>query len=109
MYEVFNLDCPQTYFPLHVTRDMLKNKTIVTTSEAEDSTIVWREEQVAVIDRWMVTPSSHFMLKVGRSEDQTVTYVRPIEKVCDGVFEDLFDFGCECDGFTTDRVIKFTR
>ena len=106
MQELTNVACAHTYFPLHVTKDMLIKKTIVIGSEAEDPAIVWREEQVAVIDRWMVTPSVHFMMWVGRRENPKATYVRPIEKVCDGVFEDLFNFGCECEGFTTERVVK---
>ena len=94
---------------LHVTKAMYKIKTIATEEEVNNPSIEWKDEYVMVTDRWIVGPSSFFMLKVGRSKDKKVTYVRPIEKHCDGVFEDLFDFGCECSGFTTDRVIKFTE
>ena len=94
---------------LHVTKEMYKIKTIATEEEVNNPSIEWNDEYVMVTDRWIVGPSPFFMLKVGRSTDKKVTYVRPIEKHCDGVFEDLFDFGCECYGFTTDRVIKFTE
>ena len=94
---------------LHITKAMYRIKTIATEEEVNNPSIEWHDEDVLVTDRWVVGPSPYFRLKVGRSEDKKVTYVRPIEKHCDGVFEDLFDFGCECSGFTTNRVIKFTE
>ena len=106
MYESTKSDCDHMHFPLHVTKAMLNNKTIVAESEAKDPDIVWREELVAVTDRWMVALSSHFMMWVGRKENPKATYVKPIDKHLSALFEDLFDFGCECDGFTTERVVR---
>jgi hypothetical protein len=106
MQELTKADHEQTCVPLHVTKAMLNNKSIVAVSEAEDPAIVWQEEYVAVTDRWMVAPSSYFLMWVGRKENPKATYVRPIEKHLSALFEDLFDFGCACDGFTTERVVR---
>ena len=91
---------------LSINSFMLRNKSIANVEEANDPNIVWRKECVMVTDRWIVGPSPYFWMMVGRKENPKATYVRPIEKHHDGVFEDLFNFGCECAGFTTERVVK---
>lgn len=97
---------------LHIDARMLKTKEAVTLDHLSLSNVEWAEESVSVEDVGLVAASEWFTLAVGRptGEDcmSKVRYVKPIEPYHNFVFEDLFGFGCHCDGFTTDKIMKVT-
>ena len=97
---------------LDIRAQMLKTKEVVSLEDPDLSEIEWAEETVSVEDVGVVGPAEWFLLSVGRlMGDRCVEktrYVKPVKPYHNFVFEDLFNFGCQCEGYTTDRIIKVT-
>ena len=98
---------------LHIRGYMLNTKKTITSDAPELSQLNWTEETVMVEDVGVVGPAEWFHVEVGRLRDTEATdsktcYVRPVKPYHNFVFEDLFNFGCHCDGYNKDRIIKIT-
>ena len=80
---------------------MLKSKKTIPTDAPELSQLEWTEETVMVEDVGVVGPAEWFNVEVGRLRDSEgtdakISYVRPVKPYHNFVFEDLFNFGCQC-------------